>query len=159
MGLCNMAPARWQGSRLVAVKNYNADVAVEAMTQGLITFAEPRAGNRSDRTLPWRSYAVRIAEAMMKAKPLFDIDATPTYLPTKFEPKFVPQSFEQLYRFTLPNILAPMDKVDNKDNPVGDPNVPGLRDLLNRMKTNPKRKTVLFDGLPQTTIEFPQPKK
>jgi hypothetical protein len=159
VGLCNMAAWQWKGDTRVPLKNYNADVAVEAIAQGLVTFAEPRAGNRNDRTLPWRAYALRIAEAMTKAKPLYDPDAAPPYQPTKFAAQLVPDSFERLYRFALPNILAPLDRVDNKDNPVADPDVPRLRQFLAGMQQNPKRKTVLFEGVPETTINFPAPKK
>jgi hypothetical protein len=159
IGLCNMAAWQWKGDSRVPLKNYNAEVAVEAIAQALITFAEPRAGNRNDRTLPWRAYAVRIAEAMTKAKPLYDPDATPPYQPTKYAAQLVPESFERLYRFALPNVLAPLDKVDNKDNPAADPDVPRLRQFLAAMKQNPKRKTVLFEGVPETTINFPEPKK
>jgi hypothetical protein len=158
MGLCRMAPVQWRGDRIVAVKEYNADVAVEAMTQGLITFASPRATNRTDHSLPWRSYALRIAEAMFKARPLFDPDVD-FVRPEKYDPKYVPASFDQLYRFAVPNVLHPLEEVDVAGSPKGDPDVPGLRKLLTAMQQNPKRKTVLFEGVPETTVNFPPPKK
>lgn len=158
IGLCNMAPVRWQGDRVVAVKNYNADVAMEAMAQGLVTFASARATDRTDRSLPWRTYALRIAEAMMKAQPLFDPEVDPLK-PERYRPETVPASFKELYRFVIPNVLYPLEKVANDGKPEGDPDVPGLRRLLTGMQQNPKRKTVLFDGVPETTVNFPPPKK
>lgn len=158
LGLCNMAPVRWQGDRIVAVKNYNADVAVEAMVQGLVTFASPRATDRTDRSLPWRTYALRIGEALMKAQPLFDPELD--YLkPERYRPEIVPASFKELYRFVIPNVLYPLEKVGTDGKPEGDPDVPGLRRLLAGMQQNPKRKTVLFDGVPETTVNFPPAKK
>jgi hypothetical protein len=159
IGLCNMAPVERQGDNfVVAVKNFNADVAVEAITQGLVTFAAPRATDRDDRSVPWRSYALRIAEALYKYQPLYD----PFFnflQPNKFDAKLVPASLKELYRFVVPKVLYPLEKVDNKGVPVEDPDVPGLRGLLDRMKANPKRKTVLFDGVKETSIDFAAPKK
>ncbi|MFM8271743.1 MAG: hypothetical protein ACKODX_05345, partial [Gemmata sp.] len=70
IGICNMAPVEAKGDKTVPVK-YNADVAVEAVTAALVTFAEPRAADPFDRRLPWRTYSLRIAEALRNWRPLF----------------------------------------------------------------------------------------
>jgi hypothetical protein len=157
IGICNMAPVAEQLKGGVAlVKGYNADVAVEAILTAMVNFAGPRAANQYDRSLAWRSYATRLAEAMRNWRPLFDPDYEITQ-PNKFEPKLVPPSVEEMYKFVVPNILAKMDKVDNSGKPdIGATvNIQGLRERLDAMTKRPNRKTELFQGVPQTSIDFP----
>jgi hypothetical protein len=160
IGLCNMAPVTQQvNGQFAPIKGYNGDVAVEAMLTGLVTFAGPRAANAYDRTLPWRSYATRLAEAMRNGRPLYDPDFEITQ-PAKYDVKLIPPLYEEMYKEVVPKVLAPMDKVDANGKPdIGATvELPRLRDLLGTVSRRPNRKTELFTGVPQTSINFAAPK-
>ncbi|MBP3954641.1 hypothetical protein J8F10_05005 [Gemmata sp. G18] len=159
IGLCNMAPVELKNGRAVPMK-YNADAAVEAITAGLITFAEPRASDAFDRRLPWRSYGLRIAEAMRNWRPLFDPDFDPTQ-PNKFNASSVPPVVDDLFKDVVPNVLAPMDKVDSSGKPdIGSKvDIEGLRRRLSAIRENPKRSTTLLPDNKQTAIDFAPVKK
>jgi hypothetical protein len=160
IGLCNMAPVAQQvNGQFAPIKGYNGDVAVEAMLTGLVTFAGPRAANASDRSLPWRSYAARLAEAMRNGRPLFDPDYEITQ-PSRYEARLIPPLYEEMYKEVVPKVLAPMDKVDINGKPdIGATvELPRLRDLLSTVSRRPNRKTELFTGVPQTSINFAAPK-
>jgi hypothetical protein len=159
IGLCTMAPVTVGMSPRRPVKEYNTEVAVEAVTAALITFASPRAANAADRTLPWRSYALRTAEALHNWRPLFDPDFDPTR-PTKYNPELVPPLVNELYKEVLPNVLAPMDKVDvtGKPDVTATVRIEELRKRLAELRANPKRKTTLFEGHQETTIDFARKK-
>jgi hypothetical protein len=158
IGLCHMAPVEWKADNVEPITSFNADVAVEAMIRGLITFASPRASDQTDRTLPWRNYSLRIADAMVKYRPLFDPDFSIN--PNKFSPKFVPASFEEMTKFVFPKILFPLEDVDKDGKPKANPAVPQLRELLSTTEKNlrSKGKTLLFEGVKETTVLFPQAK-
>lgn len=158
IGLCNMAPVAEQlkgGFR--PVKEYNSDVAVEAVTTALLTFSKPRA-NPFDRSLPWRTYAARLAEGLRNWRPLFDPDFEPAQ-PNKYNPALVPPGVEGLVRDVIPMVLAPMDKVtfDGKPDTTATVDVPKLQKRLSEMQARPKRNTQLFAGVAETSIEFPPP--
>lgn len=160
LGLCNMAPVEVKGDRVVPVK-YNADVAVEAMTKALDTFASPRAGDPSSRLLPWRNYALRIAEAMRTWRLLFNPDFDITQ-PNKLPPAgSIPPVVDEFYKDVAAKILAPMDKVDGKGMPdVGATvRIEVLRERLAAIRANPKRGTLLFPDVKETTIDFAAVKK
>ncbi len=159
IGICNMAPAEAKGDRVVAVK-YNADAAVEAVTFALVTFARPRAEDAFDRKLPWRSYSLRIAEAIRNWRPLFDPDFDIT-LPNKFAAALVPVPLEELFKEVIPKILAPMDKVDGLGKPdaASRVDIEWLETRLTGIRNNPKRSTTMFPGNAQTTIDFAPAKK
>jgi hypothetical protein len=149
IGLCNMQPP---------AKGYNADVVAEAVAQGLLTFANPRAANVTDRSLPWRNYALRLGEAMLKWRPLFD----PVYditQPNRFDAQSVPAVVEELYKDAVPNVLYPIEKAD----PAVVVRTEGLRTRLKAIREKPKRNTELFIGVKETSTEFvvptPPPKK
>jgi hypothetical protein len=159
IGIMNMAPIEYRVNRFVKVNEYNVDVAVEAITQALITFATPRAANSNDRSIPWRNYALRLAEAMFKWRTLFTTDYDPKQ-PYKFDPAAIPPLFKELYDEAIPKVLARIEKVDSMGRPGVEPVEVGvLRNLLKKMQANPQRKTVLIEGLPETTILFPEPAK
>jgi hypothetical protein len=143
IGLCNMQPP---------AKGYNADVAVEAATSGLITFAKPRAGNPNDRTLPWRNTSLRVAEALVKWRPLFDPEYDIT-APTKFDATRVPASLEALIKDACQKVLAPIEKGDAAT-PV---ELEVLRKRLEAMRGDPKRNVLLFAGVPETSLDFAAP--
>lgn len=154
IGICTMAPVTEQlRGGFAPVKGYNADVAVEAVTVALANFASPRAARADDKTLPWRTYAARIAEAMRNWRPMFDPDYDPAQ-PAKYDPQLVPAPVESMFKEVVPKILAPMDKADIATKV----DLPWLNDRIRTLRANPKRNTRLFADLPQTSIEFPQPK-
>jgi hypothetical protein len=153
IGICNMAPVTVTVTPRRVIKEFNSEVAVEAVTSALITFAGPRAAKADDRSLPWRSYATRLAEALHKWRPLFDPDFDPTR-PTQFNDKFVPPLVQETYKEAVPKVLARMDKVDV----ASQPDVPMLDTRLNELRKNEKRTTLLFADQKHTTIDFPPPK-
>ena len=159
LGIFNMAPVEVKGDRVKAVR-YNADAAVEAATAGLITFAKPRAANAFDRSLPWRSYSLRLAEGMRTWRMLFDQDYERA-TPNKFDASQVPPVVEQFYKDVVPNVLAPMDKVDFNGKPdIGATvAIESLQSRLANIRANPKRSTTLFPNVPQTSLDFAPAKK
>jgi hypothetical protein len=160
IGICNMAPFVWQIKRFVPVKGYNSEVAAEAVLQGLITFAGPRAANVNDRSLPWRSYSLRVAEALHKWRPLFDALYDPSATPPRFDPQLIPAHVEDIYKFALPNVLHPIEKVDfqGKPDPAAVVNIQGLAERRDKLR-DARKKTTLIEGVPETSIIFQQPKK
>ncbi|QJX00351.1 hypothetical protein [Frigoriglobus tundricola] len=161
IGICGMAPVFEQNKGgFAAVKGYNPDVAVEAILAGLITFAKPRAGDAFNRSLPWRTYALRIAGGMRDWRPLFDPDFNPNQ-PNRFAPQLVPASVEELLKEVVPKVLAPMDKVDANGKPdiAAKVDIEGLQRRLVELRARPNRKTELFTGVPQTRIDFAELKK
>lgn len=159
LGIFNMAPVEVKGDRVKPAR-YNADAAVEAVTAGLITFAKPRAANAFDRSLPWRSYALRLAEGMRTWRMLFDPDYERA-TPNKFDATRVPAVVEEFYKEVVPNVLAPMDKVDFNGKPdIGATvAIEALQNRLATIRANPKRGTLLFPNVPRTTIDFARAKK
>lgn len=161
IGICNMAPTEEQlkgGFKLI--KEYNSDVAIEAVTAALVNFAKPRAANAFDRTLPWRLYAARVGEALRGWRPLFDPDYEISR-PTSYNAALIPAGVEELNNVVVPKVLAPMDQVDfqGKPAPGARVDIEGLQSRLNALRNRPKRNTLLFANVPATTIEFPPPKK
>ena len=160
IGICNMAPVERKRDRFVAVREYNADVAVEAVTAALVTFASPRAANAYDKSLPWRTYALRLGMALRDWQPLFDPDYD-LIQPTRVETKLIPPAVKDLYNTMGLRILAPMDKVDVAGKPdlSARVDIEWLRKRLADMRADPNRKKLLFTGVPQTSIDFAVPKK
>jgi len=161
IGICGMAPVYEQNKGgFAAVKGYNVDVATEAILAGLDTFAKPRAGNAFDRSLPWRSYALRLAGGMQDWRPLFDPLFDPNQ-PNKFAAQLVPPSVDELLKEVVPKVLAPMDKVDAAGKPdiAAKVDIQGLQRRLAELRARPNRKTELFTGVPQTRIDFAELKK
>jgi hypothetical protein len=157
MGIANMAPVYWRTNRYEPIKSYNADVAAEAVLQALITFAGPRAATINDKSLPWRRYSLQIAEALQKWRPLFDAQFDPTQ-PAKFNPP--PPAVEDIYKFALPNVLHPIEKVDfmGKPDPAVVVNIQGLTERRDRLRDN-RKTTTLFEGVKETSIVFQAPPK
>jgi len=160
IGLCNMAPMQRQGDSTVAVRGYNIDVVLEAMLQGLVTFAGPRAANPSDRSLPWRGYVLRMAESMQSWQALFDPNFDPQQ-PKRFDPSLVPPVVVDIFKLVSANIFAPIDKVDlaGKPDPTAVVQLNKIQDRLTKMRSNPNRKKSLFEGVKETSIEFAPPEK
>jgi hypothetical protein len=155
IGLCNMQPPPPKGAK------YNADVAVEAVVAGLYRFAAPRATNPGDRTLPWRHYSIRLAEALRAWRGLFDPDFDPTQ-PNGYNAALVPPALADLYKEVLPKVLAPIERVDANGKPDATARVEVetvLRDRLRTMRASPNRSKTLFTGVPGTNVEFALAKK
>jgi hypothetical protein len=158
MGICNMAPVRWQITRYVALPGYNSDVAAEAVLQGLITFAGPRAADVDDKSLPWRLYSIRIAEALGKWRPLFDPNYDPAQ-PARYAPP--PAAVTDIFNFAVPKVLAPMEQVDfmGKPNPAAVVDIQGLIERRDKLRDG-RKKSTLIEGVPETSVDFaPQKKK
>jgi hypothetical protein len=161
IGICNMAPTEEQlkgGFKLI--KEYNSDVAVEAVTAALVTFAKPRAANAFDRSLPWRLYAARVGEALRNWRLLFDPDYE-SFRPINYNPALIPAGVEALSTEVVPKVLAPMDKVDfqGKPEPGATVGIEWLQQRVKALRERPKRNTELFANVAATTINFPPPKK
>jgi hypothetical protein len=153
LGILNMAPVRvLADGRAEFVKGYSSEVALEAVTSALITFAAPRAARADDRTLPWSNYATRLAEALLTYRKLFDADYDP--VANKYDPKLAPPAVEEYLKDITANVLSAMDKVD-----VAKPvKMEALRKRLLDARNNPKRKTELIAGADATSVAFPPPK-
>jgi hypothetical protein len=160
IGISNMAPVVWQTNRFISVKGYNSDVAAEAVLQALITFAGPRAANINDKSLPWRLYSLRLAEALHKWRQVFDPNLDLSVNPPKFDVQSIPAHVEDIYKFALPNVLHPIEQVDfqGKPLPAAVVNIQGLAERRDRLR-DARKKTTLFEDVPETGIVFTQPKK
>lgn len=157
IGLCNMAPFEEQvkgGFRLV--KEFNHDVAIEAVTAGLVTFAKPRAANPADNSVRWQWYAAELAGALRDWRLLFDPEYEPLlFVASKFNPATVPPGVDVLNNEVVPDVLAPMQKVDV----TVQVKIVQLQKRFADLRAREKRNTLLFSNVPETTIEFPPPKK
>jgi hypothetical protein len=138
IGLANMAPT----------KGYAADAAADVVATGVIKFAAPRAADPADRSIPWRTYAVRMAEALRGWKPLFD----PLYDPARpaaYNQAAVPKPVAEVADEAVRLVLAPMDTASPAAARI---NIEGLTAVRQRIRDNPKRSTTLYTGVPKTSI-------
>lgn len=153
LGILNAAPVRvLADGRTEAVKGYNYEVALEAVTSALVTFSAPRAARADDRSLPWANYAARLAEGLFVYRKLFDPDFDP--VANKFDTKLAPAKAEEYAKDVTARVLAPMDKVTVGNNVQ----IETLRQRLQAARNDPKRKSELVTGVPATSITFAQPK-
>jgi hypothetical protein len=154
IGLCNMAPV-YLGN---PIKEYNPDAVVEAMAVGLINFAKPRT-NPTDRSLPWRGYSARLADAFRNWRPLFDPLFDPTR-PTVFSPAATPARVNELIERAQAAILTPIDKVglDGKPDLTATIDIQRMNDFVRDLRANPKRDPLVFRGAPATSIAVPERK-
>ncbi len=67
IGICNMAAPRAKAD----AEQYGYAMS-DVVATGIITFARPRAGNPSDKSIAWRGYSARILEALKAWGPMFD---------------------------------------------------------------------------------------
>lgn len=153
IGLCNMAPSFNQKP----TKGFNPDALVEAVATGVIAFAGPRA-DPLNKSVAWRGYSLRIADAFRNWPPLFDPLFDPTR-PTQFETKDVPAAVNDLIARVRTNVLNPIDKVGvgggaDLSSPV---NIPAMQAYLKSLQAKPKRPTEIITGVPATA--FPAPPK
>ena len=154
IGLMNMAPA----VKGFPVKGYNIEGIVEAITAGLSTFAAPRA-DATDRSLPWRHYSVRLAEAVKNWQPLFDPTFEATQ-PNSYDKGAVPAVVNDLIARIKIMVLEPIDKVgfDGKTDVGSKVDIEGLKLSLNQMRNNPNRKPLVFTNNPSTVLYMPEKK-
>jgi len=151
IGLCNMSTSVFNSP----FKGYNNAGAVEAISAGLVTFATART-DPADRSLPWRNYSFRLAEAFKNWRPLFDPVSDATQ-PGNFDAGSVPPIVNDLISRVQTLILAPIDKVDinNKPDPNSAVNIEGLKDFRNQLRDSPNRRQLLFANSPNTVIYSP----
>jgi hypothetical protein len=128
------------------------------MATGLITFATPRT-EPLDRSLPWRNYSLRLAEAMKNWRPLWDPVSDATQ-PENYDASAVPPMVNDFIARVQTLILAPIDKVDinGKADPNSAVNIEGLKDFRNELRENPKRNPLLFSNVPSSVIYSPAKK-
>ncbi len=161
IGFCNVAPVTPEDPPQFIKEGYNSDAAVEVVAAGLLVVAEKRNNDTALKLLPWRAYALRLAEALHNWQPLFDRDYDITVRPTKYNRDAVPPLVKEMVPEMTLKILHPMEKVDVKGNP--DPNakvdVQWLDKRLTELRSKKDRNTLLFTNLKQTPIVFPPRKK
>jgi hypothetical protein len=148
IGLCNMAPI-WERA---PVKNFNADLAAEAVATGIITFATPRSASAADRSIPWVRYSVRMSEALKGWRPLFNFLYDPVK-PNDADGDAAPRVVTDLVNRAQKSVLTPMSKVPPDQVSVGD-----VAEFLKSRKDDPKRTGVLFTDVPQTALPVVQQK-
>jgi hypothetical protein len=152
IGLCNMSPVKNGDPN----KFYNGEAAVEAVTAAIITFATPRAQTTTDRSLPWRGYALRLSEALKNWRGLFDPAFDPAK-PTVFDATYMPKDLTTLLSSAQGTVFTPMDKVgfDGKADPInGQVNLDELRKTLAALRARTDRKP-LFTNVPATALPLP----
>lgn len=103
IGICNMTPPMKKPER-----EAYAHAMTDAVATGIITFANRRAANPTDKSHPWRGYAARLTEALKAWRPLFDPGFNPAK-PTAFLPAEVPQLVMDTVAEAEKRVLGPMD--------------------------------------------------
>lgn len=151
IGICNMAPT----VKGAPIKEYNDAAAAEAITAALITFSGARAENPQDKSLPWRGYGLRLADAFKNWRPLFD-PIFGALKPDRFAPP--PASVNELIQVVQPALLAPLDKVsfDGKvDLTGGRVEIEKLKDYLRQLRAKPNRNPLMFTDNKDTALPAP----
>lgn len=154
LGLMNMAPL----ANRLPLKGFNPETLVEALTAGLITTISPRA-EATDRSLPWRGYAARLAEGIRNWRPLFDPVFDPAN-PGTYAPERVPPVVNDFISRVQVNVIAPLERLDatgKSDLNVRLDSGP-LVAYLRSLRDNPKRTGLLISGVPQTALPGPAQK-
>lgn len=103
IGICNMSPPKGRAE----TEQYGYAMP-DVVATGIITFARPRAGDPSDKSIAWRGYAARLQEALKTWKPLFD----PAFNPMRanvFLASLVPPPVEGVVAEADKRVLTPMD--------------------------------------------------
>lgn len=103
IGICNMTPPMKKPER-----EAYAHAMTDAVATGIITFANRRAANPTDKSHPWRGYAARLTEALKAWRPLFDPGFNPAK-PTAYLPAEVPQPVMDTVTEAEKRVLGPMD--------------------------------------------------
>jgi hypothetical protein len=143
IGLCNMSHIN-NGK---PERGFNPDAVVEAIAQGIVTFATPRA-DRGDRSLPWKGYALRISDAFRKWPPLFDPLFNPVQ-PNIFNAKQTPDLVTELIKRTQSAILTPIDTGAAVD-------LESMRKYLTFLRERKGRTGLLFSEVPGTALPGPK---
>jgi hypothetical protein len=148
IGLCNMSP----NPNGTPIKGFNPDALAEAVASGIITFASPRA-DPFNRSLPWRGYSMRLADAMRSWRQLFDPIFDPLQ-PQNADPNAVPKVIGDLVAKTQSAVLAPIDKVDatGKPDPAARVDIQGLKDFVKTVQSAKNRTGQLINGVPATAL-------
>jgi hypothetical protein len=159
LGLCNM----WKN------QEYAPDAAAYAVAAGLVAFANPRIGNPTDKTIPWRSYAARLHEAVRN----WELISRPGFDPQRgAKSPFRGPAPEPVRKVVAAatredGLLPQMEKAGPDGASAGTP-TPG-RDELNNIRSElnkaAARPWLLFPGNPATSVDIqpaaapPPPKK
>jgi len=144
MGICNMSIVRESDYR----KDYDVDTAAEAVVTAVVTFSEPRARDAKDKSLDWRGYGLRLAEALKNWRYMFDVTYNPLQ-PASFSGT-VPPAVDNLVQRVQVALLNPLDS-------GGSIAVEDLRSYLKTLRDRKDQKP-LFTSVPATALH-PQSKK
>lgn len=144
LGLCNMSRTR----------GYNPDAAADAVATGIILFATPRAVDKSDKRYPWRAYAARLTEGLRLWKAVMDpaYDPTRPTAPTAAPPAAVNDVADEKLG-AIGRVLVPIER--SASDPTTNIDIPGMTDLRDRLRKNPRRSTTMFQDVPGTSIDIP----
>jgi hypothetical protein len=143
IGLCNMSHI----TNGKPERGFNPDAVVEAVAQGIITFATPRT-DRADRSLPWKGYALRINDAFRKWPPLFDPLFDPQ-VPNVFNAQQTPGLVTDVIKRTRDAILTPIDTGAAVD-------LDSMRKYLTFLRERKQRTGILFSDVPGTAVPAPK---
>ncbi|HUR55741.1 MAG TPA: hypothetical protein VMZ71_16510, partial [Gemmataceae bacterium] len=144
IGICNMSPLAPPG----AAKGYNAATAAEAVAVGLRSFAGPRAGNPTDRSIAWRVYAARLSEALRTWRGLFDDTFDPAR-PQNVNAVLVPEPVETVVKAAVDKVLGPIDKNDVTVRV----DIAAVTGVIEQFRKAPKRSTALFPDTAKTNLD------
>jgi hypothetical protein len=129
-------------------KDYDVDTAAEAVVTAVVTFSEPRARDAKDKSLDWRGYGLRLAEALKNWRYMFDVTYNPLQ-PASFSGT-VPPAVDNLVQRVQVALLNPLDS-------GGSIAVEDLRSYLKTLRDRKDQKP-LFTSVPATALH-PQSKK
>jgi len=141
IGICNMAPP-------LNPKGYNAATAAEAVAIGVRSFAGPRAGNPSDRSIAWRVYSARLQEALRTWRGMFDDTWNPA-TPTVINAALVPEPVDAVVKPAVEKVLIPIDKNDA----TVKVDLSALTAEIEKLRKNPKRSTALYPDTAKTKLD------
>jgi hypothetical protein len=142
LGLLNMTPTR----------GYVAESAADVVATGLIGFVTARAARpeATNKDYPWRAYAARLTDGLRLWAALFDPAFDPSRPTAPGQPP--PAVVAEVAKEAVGRLLNPMDRLGN--DPTARIDVPGMTDLRDRIRKNPKRTNTLFKDAPATSLDI-----
>lgn len=101
IGICNMSPPRRLADRMPY-----AQAMADAVASGIVTFSADREAGSAEKSLPWKSYAMRFDESLSNWRTVFN----PLYDPRKptVNASDVPEPVEKLNNEAKRLVIAPM---------------------------------------------------
>lgn len=127
IGLCNMSPPRALGTEPYAY------AMADAVATGLIGFASPKFSKAEDKSIAWRGYAGRLADALQLWQALYDANYSPQN-PAAAAPDQTPAVVKTLASEATRRLLGPMES----GNP---PDLNGFRQYLDTVLRPDKKNT------------------